>query len=42
MRFAARRVGRLLLVLLAVTFVSSLFLSLLPGNTAFIAAPPRT
>jgi peptide/nickel transport system permease protein len=34
MRFFAKRVGRLLLVLLAVTFVSSLFMSLLPGSTA--------
>jgi peptide/nickel transport system permease protein len=29
-----KRVGRLLLVLLAVTFVSTLFISLLPGSTA--------
>jgi peptide/nickel transport system permease protein len=36
MKFFIKRVGRLLVVLLAVTFVSSLFLSLLPGTTADI------
>jgi peptide/nickel transport system permease protein len=34
MRFFAKRLGRLMLVLLAVTFVSTFFLSLLPGDTA--------
>jgi peptide/nickel transport system permease protein len=34
MKFFAKRFGRLVLVILAVTFVSSLFLSLLPGSTA--------
>jgi peptide/nickel transport system permease protein len=34
MKFIAKRFGRLVLVVVAVTFVSSLFLSLLPGNTA--------